>query len=160
MSFSSLLRRLASGRRSRAQHQPQRRRAAIVAAEHVRVGVRRLDAHRPQHLDLLGELRDRVVVGDRGGHFLNRLRQEAVLLAQPSMTVPAIGTAVADLTELALNGTEFAITVAEKRGTDWAFSSMKFSRCLITSANPSNVVIDGAPAASFNCLALVANLEA
>jgi hypothetical protein len=77
-----------------------------------------------------------------------------------TMTVRAIGTAVADLTELAVNGQEFAIAVAEKKGTDWAFKSIKFSRCIITSANPSNVVIDGAPAASFNCTALEVGLEA
>jgi hypothetical protein len=77
-----------------------------------------------------------------------------------TMTVRAIGTAVADLTELAVNGQEFAIAVAEKKGTDWAFKSIKFSRCIITSANPSNVVIDGAPAASFNCAALEVGLEA
>jgi hypothetical protein len=76
-----------------------------------------------------------------------------------TMTVPAIGTAVADLTELAVNGTEFAIAVAEKQGTDWAFKSIKFARCMITSANPSNVVIDGAPSASFNCAALSVSLE-
>jgi hypothetical protein len=77
-----------------------------------------------------------------------------------TMTVSAIGTAVADLTELAVNGSEFDIAVAEKKGTDWSFNSIKLSRCIITSANPSNVVIDGAPAASFNCAALAAGLEA
>jgi len=71
-----------------------------------------------------------------------------------TMTVQAIGTAVADLTELALQGQEFEITVAEKQGTDWAFKALKFGRCMITSANPSNVVIDGAPTASFNCMSL------
>ena len=71
-----------------------------------------------------------------------------------TMTVQAIGTAVADLTELAITGQEFEITVAEKKGTDWAFKALKFARCLITSANPSNVVIDGAPTASFNCMSL------
>ncbi len=76
-----------------------------------------------------------------------------------TMTVQAINTVVADLTELALNGTTFDIAVAEKKGTDWAFKSIKFSNCVITSTNPSNVVIDGAPAASFNCAALVANIE-
>ena len=35
--------------------------------------------------------------------------------------------------------------VAEKKGTDWTFNKMLFRDCLITSANPSNVVIDGAP---------------
>jgi hypothetical protein len=77
-----------------------------------------------------------------------------------TMTVRAIGSVVADLTELAVNGTEFAVAVAEKQGTDWAFKSIKFSRCVITSTNPSNVVIDGAPSASFNCMALAVGLEA
>ena len=45
----------------------------------------------------------------------------------------------------ASTGQEFEITVAEKKGTDWAFKALKFTRCVITSANPSNVVIDGAP---------------
>ena len=75
------------------------------------------------------------------------------------MTVQAIGTAVADLTELAINGTEFEVAVSEKQGTDWTFKSIKFKRVVITSANPSNVVIDGAPSASFNCAALVAEPE-
>jgi hypothetical protein len=77
-----------------------------------------------------------------------------------TMTVRAIGTVVADLTELAINGTEFAIAVAERQGTDWAFKSLRFSRCVITSTNPSNIVIDGAPSASFNCMALNVGLEA
>jgi hypothetical protein len=76
-----------------------------------------------------------------------------------TMTVQAISTVVADLTDLALNGKEFDIAVAEKQGTDWAFKSIKFSRCVITSTNPSNVVIDGAPVASFNCMALNTKLE-
>jgi hypothetical protein len=76
-----------------------------------------------------------------------------------TMTVQAIGTAVADLTELAVKGQEFEITVAEKQGTDWAFKALKFGRCIITSANPSNVVIDGAPSASFNCMSLSPGIE-
>jgi hypothetical protein len=76
-----------------------------------------------------------------------------------TMTVRAIGPAVADLTELAVNGQEFSIAVSERQGTDWAFKSIKFGRCIITSANPSNVVIDGAPAASFNCAALSVGVE-
>src|SRR5262245_41662055 len=71
-----------------------------------------------------------------------------------TMTVRAIGTAVADLTELAVNGQEFSIAVAVKKGSDWTFQSLKFGRCIINSTNPSNVVIDGAPMASFNCAAL------
>jgi hypothetical protein len=76
-----------------------------------------------------------------------------------TMTVRAIGTAVADLTTLAINGQTFSIAVSEKKGTDWSFKSIKFTNCIITSANPSNIVIDGAPAASFNCSALVAAPE-
>lgn len=76
------------------------------------------------------------------------------------MAVPAVAAAVADLTELAANGQEFSVVVAEKKGTDWAFDSMKFARCVVTSANPSNVVIDGVPQAGFSCLALDVGLEA
>jgi hypothetical protein len=38
-----------------------------------------------------------------------------------TMTIPAVATAVADLTELAVNGTEFSIAVAEKVNHDWSF---------------------------------------
>lgn len=76
-----------------------------------------------------------------------------------TMTVQAIGEAVAELTKLAIEGTEFEIAVAERTGTDWTFQSIKFKRCMITSANPSNVVIDGAPSASFNCACLLAEPE-
>jgi hypothetical protein len=76
-----------------------------------------------------------------------------------TMTVQAIGTVVADLTELAVKGQQFEITVAEKQGTDWAFQALMFKECIITSANPSNVVIDGAPSASFNCMSLRPGIE-
>lgn len=76
-----------------------------------------------------------------------------------TMTVQAIGTIVADLTALALAGSEFDIAISEKKGTDWAFKTIKFKRCMITSTNPSNAVIDGAPTATFNCSALVATPE-
>jgi hypothetical protein len=77
-----------------------------------------------------------------------------------TMAVPAVAKAVADLTQLATDGTEFQIVVAEKKGTDWAFNALKFSRCVVTSANPSNVVIDGVPQASFTCMALAVGIEA
>jgi hypothetical protein len=76
-----------------------------------------------------------------------------------TMTVQAIGSAVADITELAIDGQEFNISVAEKQGTDWAFKALKFTRCVVVSANPSNVVIDGAPAATFNCMSLSTGIE-
>ncbi len=76
-----------------------------------------------------------------------------------TMTVPAIAEAVADLTELAVSGGEFAISVSEKRGTDWSFKSIKFARCVVTSGSPSNIVIDGVPQANFSCMALTVGLE-
>jgi len=71
-----------------------------------------------------------------------------------TMSLKAIGPNVAELTKLAIEGTKFNISVAEKRGTDWSFKKMLFRDCLITSANPSNVVIDGVPAATFNGIIL------
>ncbi|MGW6058056.1 hypothetical protein [Streptomyces sp. NPDC055189] len=76
-----------------------------------------------------------------------------------TMTVLAIGSAVADLTELAVTGAEFDIGVAERSGTDWSFRALKFGRCVMTSANPSNVVIDGAPAATFTCMCLQPGID-
>jgi hypothetical protein len=76
-----------------------------------------------------------------------------------TMAVPAVAAAVADLTEMATSGTEFAVVVAEKKGTDWAFNSLKFARCIVTSASPSNVTVDGVPQASFNCLSLSVGIE-
>jgi hypothetical protein len=77
-----------------------------------------------------------------------------------TMSVRAIGTAVADLTELAVNGAEFELAVAESgNGKDWTFKSIKLSNCIINSCNPSNVVIDGAPLATFTCMALNVSLE-
>jgi hypothetical protein len=71
-----------------------------------------------------------------------------------TMTLKAIGTAVAELTKLAIDGKKFNISVAEKKGTDWTFKTLAFRDCLITSANPSNVVIDGVPSATFNGIIL------
>jgi hypothetical protein len=71
-----------------------------------------------------------------------------------TMTLKAIGPNVAELTKIALEGKKFNISVAEKRGTDWTFSKMLFRDCVITSANPSNVVIDGVPTATFNGIIL------
>lgn len=71
-----------------------------------------------------------------------------------TMTLDAIGPNVAELTKLALAGKKFNISLAEKKGTDWTFKKMLFRDCLITSAAPSNVVIDGAPTATFSGLIL------
>jgi hypothetical protein len=71
-----------------------------------------------------------------------------------TMTLKAIGPAVAELTKFSIDGTKFDISVAEKKGDDWTFKKLLFRDCLITSANPSNIVIDGAPAATFNGIIL------
>ncbi|MGA5305619.1 hypothetical protein ACPCHT_37395 [Nucisporomicrobium flavum] len=76
-----------------------------------------------------------------------------------TMTVPAVAEAVADLTELAVNGTEFSVSVAEKTGTDWSFKSIKFARCVVTSGSPSNITVDGVPQANFSCMALTVTVE-
>jgi hypothetical protein len=77
-----------------------------------------------------------------------------------TMTLDAIGPNVAELTKLALAGKKFNISLAEKKGTDWTFKKMLFRDCLITSAAPSNVVIDGAPSATFSGLILGFNTDA
>ena len=76
-----------------------------------------------------------------------------------SLTLKAIGPNVAELTRFAIDGTKFNISVAEKKGTDWTFKKMLFRDCLISSANPSNVVIDGAPAATFSGIILGFNAD-
>ena len=76
-----------------------------------------------------------------------------------TMVVPANAAAVADLTELALTAGEFQIAVAEGTGTDWAFKALKFQRCIITSAAPSNITTDGVPQANFTCMALSVSIE-
>lgn len=76
-----------------------------------------------------------------------------------TLTIPAIASAVADLTELAVNGGEFAIAVAEKKGTDWAFSALKFGRCVVSAAQPSTITVDGVPQATFTCMSLNVGVE-
>jgi hypothetical protein len=71
-----------------------------------------------------------------------------------TMTIRAVGTAVARLTDMARKHQKFSIGLAARRGSNWTFQSISFNECLITSVNPSNVVIDGAPAATFNCVCL------
>jgi hypothetical protein len=72
-----------------------------------------------------------------------------------TMTLKAIGPAVYQLTSLALQGEKFDIALAEcGNGKDWTFSQMLFRDCVVTSANPSNVVIDGVPTATFSGIIL------
>ena len=75
------------------------------------------------------------------------------------MTVVATDSAVADLTEMALNGTHFDVAIAEKKGTDWSFKSIKYSDCVIIGASPSALTTTTAPTVTFNCAALSMNIE-
>jgi hypothetical protein len=72
-----------------------------------------------------------------------------------TMTVKAIGDSAARLMRLAMDGTEFEIGMFEVDGSsgEWDFSSVVMRQCLITSANPSNATINGAPVATFSGVA-------
>ena len=77
-----------------------------------------------------------------------------------SMTVKAIGDIAAQLTVLAFEGTRFNIVLQEAEGGhDWAFKSVVMSDCIITTANPSNATISGAPAATFSGFSLTSKAE-
>ncbi|MEU7790619.1 MULTISPECIES: hypothetical protein [unclassified Amycolatopsis] len=67
-----------------------------------------------------------------------------------SLTVNAIGPATAQLTALALNASEFSISMQERSGDDWSFSTIVLSRCVITSAAPTAATVAGAPQATFS----------
>jgi hypothetical protein len=67
-----------------------------------------------------------------------------------SMTVPAVGDAVAKLTAIALQGQEFDIALLEQTGNDWSFSTIVMKRCIITSASPTPATISGVPQAQFS----------
>jgi len=75
-----------------------------------------------------------------------------------SMTVKAIGDGAAKLTALALQGKRFEIHLQEAEGgTDWSFSSVVMTQCIITSAMPSSATISGAPTATFSGFSLASN---
>jgi hypothetical protein len=80
------------------------------------------------------------------------VQPEAVTFA---MTVKAIGPVVAKLTDLARNHKSFTLAVSEKTGNDWTFSNVAFNDCYITSV-ANNIVIDGVPTTTFNCICLEA----
>lgn len=76
-----------------------------------------------------------------------------------SITVKALGTATAQLTMLALNGTPFKIIMEEVQETEdnvdeWSFSEVLLDDCIITNAVPSSAAISGAPTATFSGFAL------
>ncbi len=79
-----------------------------------------------------------------------------------AMTVRAIGTpnaanGVARLTKMALEGTEFQISIVraeDSPGNEWSFQQVLFKRCFITSASPSNLTLQDSPTATFNGICL------
>lgn len=75
------------------------------------------------------------------------------------MTVRAIGEATAQLTALAMKGTQFNIILQENEGDDWSFNSVVLSECLITSAVPTAATISGAPSATFSGFSLSVSAE-
>lgn len=72
-----------------------------------------------------------------------------------TMTVKAIGDSAAKLMRIAMDGTEFEIGLYEaaESGGEWDFKSVVLRNCLITSANPSNATVNGAPVATFSGVA-------
>jgi hypothetical protein len=79
-----------------------------------------------------------------------------------TMTVRALGESgqangVATLTKMALEGTEFSVSVVRAEGSpgdQWAFQETVFNRCFITSAQPSSVTLQDSPMATFNAICL------
>lgn len=99
-------------------------------------------------------------VGHRVQHSLEADNIGIVTQAQTftfTMTIRAVGAAVATLTQLALAGTQFAIVLTEQTGSDWTFKSIAFNSCYFTSISPSNVMLDDSPTATFSgvCLDVV-----
>jgi hypothetical protein len=71
-----------------------------------------------------------------------------------SLTVRAVGGAVASLTQIAMNGTPFQIVATEQTGSDWTFKQVAFNNCYFTSAAPSNLTLDDSPTANFSGVCL------
>ena len=71
-----------------------------------------------------------------------------------TMTVKAIGANALTLAQFAIAGTKFNVQLAEKKGSDWSFKKLLFRDCIVTSANPSNAVMDGVPIATFSGIVL------
>jgi len=96
-------------------------------------------------------------VGHRVQHSLETDNVGIVTQAQTftfSMTVRAVGAAVATLTQLAIAGTSFQIVVTEQTGSDWSFKQVAFNNCYFTSISPSNLTLDDSPTATFSGVCL------
>ena len=96
-------------------------------------------------------------VGHRVQHSIDADNVGIVTQAQTftfTMTIRAVGAAVATLTQLAMNGSSFAIVLTEQKGSDWTFKSVAFNNCYFTSVSPSNVTLDDSPTATFSGVCL------
>jgi len=96
-------------------------------------------------------------VGHRVQHSLEADNVGIVTQAQTftfTMTIRAVGAAVATLTKLAIGGSSFAIVLTEYSGSDWTFKSIAFNSCYFTSISPSNVTLDDSPTATFSGVCL------
>jgi hypothetical protein len=65
--------------------------------------------------------------------------------------------AVAAVTKLALDGTEFQISIVRadgSQGDQWAFQEVLFKRCFATSIQPSNLTLQDSPMATVNGICL------
>jgi hypothetical protein len=72
-----------------------------------------------------------------------------------TMTVNAMGSAVAKLTLAALRGEVFDIVMQEKgAGGEWAFKQVVMGKCVITSAAPTAATVTGPPTATFSGFSL------
>ena len=70
---------------------------------------------------------------------------------------PGAANGAARLTKLALDGTEFQITVVRADGSpgnQWAFQETLFKRCFITSAQSSSITLQDSPTATFSGICL------
>ncbi|MFO0750678.1 MAG: hypothetical protein U1F43_34165 [Myxococcota bacterium] len=75
-----------------------------------------------------------------------------------SMTVKAIGTSAAELTQLALAGKRFTVVLEEQGDAgQWSFRSVVLKDCVITNAAPTAANISGVPTATFSGFSLAAS---
>ena len=98
-----------------------------------------------------------LTTGHRVQHSLERDNVGIVTQSQTftfTMSVRAVGTAVAMLTNLAIAGTEFQIVVTEQSGSNWTFKQIAFNHCYFTSVAPSNITLDDAPTATLSGVCL------
>ncbi|NMO55175.1 hypothetical protein HH310_28820 [Actinoplanes sp. TBRC 11911] len=75
-----------------------------------------------------------------------------------TLSVMAIGPAVADLTALAFRGDPFELVMLEQDGNDWSYATVVMKQCYITSAAPGAATISGAPVATFSGFSLEAEV--